>query len=112
MTNQKNPRLQVALAGLLGLVLSLAASAATEFNPVRSHPVQIGPEASRLVVGFRATSGNAVTTAIRSRAKAQVMRITQAQTSRADVAALTSRTGLGMSGSRQFAPSKIGRAHV
>jgi serine protease len=105
MTYQKKPRLKVALAGLLGLLLSLAASAAAEFNPARSHPVQIGPQASRLVVGFRATSGNSVTTAIRSRAKAQVFRITQAQTSRADVAALTSRTGLGMSGSRQFAPS-------
>ena len=37
------------------------AAGAPEWNPVRTHAVQIGPEAGRLVVGFRATAGNAVT---------------------------------------------------
>jgi serine protease len=100
----KKPLIGTAFAAFLALALSSAASAATEFNPIRSHTVEIGPQASRLIVGFRATSGNAVTTTIRSRAKAQVIRVTQARSSPADLAALTARTGVGMRASRQFAP--------
>lgn len=85
--------------------MALAAHAAIEFNPVRSHPVSIGPEASRLVVGFRATSGNAVTTSIRPRAKSQAIQVTQASTGPADIAALTVRAGVPMLRSRQLAPS-------
>lgn len=105
MGYMKKPFLGTALAGLLGLVLSCAASAAAEFNPVRSHPVEIGAQANRLLVGFRATTANSVTRAIHSRAKAQVVKITQAQTSRADVVTLTERAGVAMLGSRQFAPN-------
>ena len=91
------------LAGLLGPAPGCGAAAA-EWNPVRTHPVEIGPQASRLVVGFRATPGNSVTKAIRSRLKAQLIRVTQAQTSQADVASLAQRTGIAMARSRQFAP--------
>jgi len=91
------------LAGLLGPAPGSGAAAA-EWNPVRTHPVEIGPQASRLVVGFRATPGNSVTKAIRSRLKAQLIRVTQAQTSQADVASLAQRTGIAMARSRQFAP--------
>jgi serine protease len=66
--------------------------------------MEIGPQASRLVLGFRATAGNSVIKEIKSR-RPQAIRITQAQTSRADVAALLQRTGIATLGSRQFAPS-------
>ena len=91
-------------AGSLCLA-SASAMAAAEWNPVRSHPVEIGPQASRLVVGFRATPENSATKAIRSRVKAQLVHVTQAQTSQADVASLTQRTGIAMARSRQFAPN-------
>ncbi len=94
-----------ALAGLLGLAQVLSAAAAMEWNPVPAHPVEIGAQASRLIVGFRATPANSTTQLIKSRIKAQVVRVTQAQTSRADVGALIQRTGIGMTASRQFAPS-------
>jgi serine protease len=92
------------LATVFALALCCAASAATEFNPVRSHAVELGPEASRLIIGLRATSANSVTTVIRSRVKSQVIRVTQAQTSRADIVSLTVRTGVAMRTSRQFSP--------
>jgi serine protease len=91
------------LAGLLCLT-SGAAAVAGEWNPVRSHPVEIGPQASRLVVGFRATPGNTIIKEIKSR-RPQAIHVAQAQTSRADVASLLQRTGIAVTGSRQFAPS-------
>ena len=99
------PLLKTAMMGVLSLALGSALAAAPEWNPVRSHPVEIGPQADRLVVGFKATSGNSVTKAIRSRAKAQVMSIIQAQTSEADVSGLSLRTGVAVSRSRQLTPS-------
>src|SRR5258707_10063412 len=95
--------LLTAWAGFLGLAPGFAA-AAVEWNPVRSHPVEIGPQASRLLVGFRATPANSTMKEIRSRAKAQVVRVTQAQTSQADVASLVQRNGMAMAGLRQFLP--------
>jgi serine protease len=92
------------LASSWGLAPGPACAGAPEWNPVRSHPVQIGPQASRLVVGFRATPGNSVIKEMKSR-RTQVIRIAEAQTSRADVAALTQRVGLITKASRQFAPS-------
>jgi serine protease len=94
-----------AIAGVLALALGSAGAATSEWNPVRSHPVDIGPQANRLVVGFRATSGNTVTRAIRSRSKAQIVNVTQAQTSDADVRSLSQRTGIAVSRSRQLTPS-------
>jgi serine protease len=81
------------------------AAAAPEWNPVRTHAVQIGPEARRLVVGFRATAGNAVVKSVRLRSRAQSVKITVAMTSPADVARLVQRTGLAMASSRQVTPS-------
>jgi serine protease len=97
----------VVLGLLLGSVLaaSMVMAAAPEWNPVRSLPVEIGPQAERLVVGFRATSGNSVTRVIRSHAKARSTSITQAQTSQTDVTSLSTRTGLAVSRSRQLTPS-------
>ena len=96
-------RLLAALAGW-GLALGVASAASQEWNPVRSHPVEIGPQASRLVVGFRSTAGNSITKEIKSR-RPQAIQVTQAQTSRADVASLLQRTGIATTGSRQFSPS-------
>lgn len=93
-----------AVAGCLSLTLGAASAASPEWNPVRSHPVSIGPQASRVLVGFRATPGHTIIKEIQSR-RPQAIRIAQAQTSRADVAALLQRTGIAVSGSRQFAPS-------
>src|ERR1700733_8074599 len=87
------PLLLAALAGCLGLALGVASAASREGNPVRSHPVEIGPQASRLVVGFRATAGNSVVKEIKSR-RPQAIYVAQAQTSRADVASLLQRTGI------------------
>jgi serine protease len=76
-----------------------------EFNPVKRSPVSVGPEASRLIVGFRATASNAVTRSVRSRVKAQRFSITQASTSVADVVSLAQRSGLALAKSRQITPS-------
>ncbi|MDP9009186.1 MAG: S8 family serine peptidase [Pseudomonadota bacterium] len=99
------PFLEPAIAGALALCLGSAVAATSEWNPVRSQPVDIGPQASRLVVGFRASTGNAVTKAIRLRSKAQLVNVTQAQTSDADVFSLSQRTGVAVSRSRQLTPS-------
>jgi serine protease len=96
-------RLLATLAGW-GLAVSVASGAPPEWNPVRSHPVEIGPQASRLVVGFRATAGNSIIERIKSR-RPQAIHVVQAQTSRADIASLLQRTGIATTGSRQFSPS-------
>jgi serine protease len=104
-------RLLLVLAAGAGIVLTIGAaataSAATipEWNTVRTHPVAIGPEASRLVVGFRATAGNAVNQTIRVRARSQFIKITQAKTTDADVSGLVQRTSVPMASSRQITPS-------
>jgi serine protease len=83
-----------------------AATAYPEYNPARTHPVSIGPEAGRLIVGFRATAGNrAVVKTVTRRMQTQSYKIVQAQTSAADVAGLAQRAGLAMMKSRQVTPS-------
>jgi serine protease len=100
-------RLLLALAcgGSVWLTPTPARAAAPEWNPVRLHPVQIGPEASRLLVGFRATASNSVVKAVQPRMRAQSIKIVQAMTSDADVAVLAQRTGVGLARSRQMTPS-------
>jgi serine protease len=95
--------LVLTFGGAINLTLGLAQAAAPEWNPVRTHSVQIGPEANRIVVGFRATTGNAVVKSIKLRA--QSVTIVQAETSDADVAGLAQRTGLAMARSRQMTSS-------
>ena len=60
-------RLFATLAACAGLTLSVASAASLEWNPVASHPVEIGPQASRLVVGFKATAGNSIVKELKSR---------------------------------------------
>jgi serine protease len=89
---------------LLGLGVTVGARAA-EYNPVRTYPVSIGPEMSRVIVGFRATPDNSVTQTFKPRDRAQSMLIVQANTSGVDVSSLASRAGLSMRKSRQLTPS-------
>jgi len=90
-----------------GLILTgsapFAQSAASlvEYNPVRRPPVSIGPEAQRLIVGFRASADTGRTVVARRQGRAVV----QAQTNAEDVAALIARVGLPVAKSRQFTPS-------
>jgi serine protease len=90
---------------VLGLGLAGVTAASPELNPVRTHGVQIGPQANRLVVGFRATSDNAVIKMIQRRSRTQPLSFTQAQTSAVDVTNLARRTGIVMAASRQTTPS-------
>jgi serine protease len=99
-------RLLLALVvGCAVLTLAPATAAVPEWNAVRTHVAQLGPEASRLLVGFRATPGNAVVKAVTVRARTQSIKVVQAGTSDADVAGLALRTGLAMAHSRQITPS-------
>jgi serine protease len=77
------------------------AQPAGEYNPVHRPPVSLGPEAHRLIVGFRAFPNAGRTLVIRRQGRAVI----QAQTSAADVAALVARVGVPVAKSRQFTPS-------
>jgi hypothetical protein len=94
---------------ILGLLIVLALGAtvagAAEYNPVRTYPVSIGPEMSRVIVGFRATAGNSVTQTFKPRDHAQSLAIVQAKTDATDASSLAARVGLSMTKSRQLTPS-------
>src|SRR5580658_4876939 len=66
---QRVARLILALgcACCVAAMTGRALAAAPEYNPIRKYPVSIGPEASRVIVGFRATPGNAVTKTVKFR---------------------------------------------
>ncbi|HEX4150711.1 MAG TPA: S8 family serine peptidase [Steroidobacteraceae bacterium] len=76
-----------------------------EYNPVRAEPLSLGPEADRLLMGFRATAGNAVTETVTSRVHAVRRSVTLAGTSAADAATAAGRAGLAIVRSRQITPS-------
>jgi len=97
--------LVLALGGGACLTVSPVPAAVPELNPVRTHTVQIGPQAGRLVVGFRATAGNSVVKAVKLHGRAQSSKIVQAQTSDADAVGLAQRAGLAIATSRQVTPS-------
>src|SRR5882757_7383102 len=82
-----------------------AAAAYPEYNPIRSHPVAIGPEAGRLIVGFRATANNVVVQTIHVQARTKSIKTSQALTGASDVAGLAQRVHLNMAKSRQLTPS-------
>jgi serine protease len=104
MPHRINMQRILGLLLVLGLGATVAARAA-EYNPVRSYPVSIGPEMSRVIVGFRATADNSVTQTFKPHDRAQSMSIVQAKTSGSDVSSLASRLGLSMVKSRQLTPS-------
>ena len=93
---------------LMGLLLTLCIGAvitanAAEYNPVPATPVSIGPEMSRIMVGFRATATNSVVQKIQLRDRS--VQIVRAHTTAADVSRLATRTGVSMARSRQVTPS-------
>ncbi len=100
-------RLFLVLACAWGAAFTAGASLAgpAEYNPVRRLQVSIGPEAHRLIVGFRSTPGNAVTKTVTLRRQQRSVRVTQAQTNAATAASLALRTGLRVSATRQITPS-------
>jgi len=91
--------------GLLMLCLAPLCVGAAEWNPVRHEPLSIGPEAHRLIVGFRATPANQMEHIVRTRRQVQGIRIVQASTSAADVGRLARRAGIALANSRQLTPS-------
>ena len=80
-------------------------AAALEYNPVRKEPMVIGPEANRLIVGFRATPSNTLAKTVRFARRARSVTVIQAQTSAADVQSLVKRVGLTIARSGQITPS-------
>src|SRR5581483_11104124 len=90
----------IGLLLILGLGAAVTANAA-EYNPVRNAPVSIGPQMSRIIVGFRATSANSVVQSVQPRNRSQSVQIVQARTTAADVTGLATRTGLSMARSQQ-----------
>jgi serine protease len=95
-------------AGLACCLASLAGgtpAAPLEYNPVSRHAVSIGPEAGRLIVGFKALPGEAIRQTIIRRARVHVHAVTQAETGAADALALAQRVGLALAHSRQITPS-------
>jgi serine protease len=90
---------------LFVLTISCGSAMAAERNPVRSHPVEIGPEAGRLIVGFRATASNTVVQTVNTRRQGQSVKISQARTTAADATGLASRAGLAVTKTRQIAPN-------
>ena len=100
-------RLLLALGGACcaAVMAGQSPAAAPEYNPVRKEPIAIGPEANRLIVGFRATSSNTVAKTVRFARRARSITVIQAQTSAADVQSLVKRVGLAIARSGQITPS-------
>src|SRR5271165_3357031 len=96
--------LVLSFACCAGLAAGHAPAAAAEYNPVRKTPISIGPEANRLIVGFRATSSGAAQK-VTLRRGARGYSLTQAQTSAADARGLAQRAGLALAATRQVTPS-------
>jgi serine protease len=103
------PTLGVGACAALGacMTFSLASAAASypEYNAVRNRPVSIGPEAGRLIVGFRATPDNVTVQSIHSLARNKNITARQALTSAGDLMELAQRVHLNLSKSRQLTPS-------
>jgi serine protease len=92
-------------AALAALILVSAAAAHSEYNPVPTRPVSLGPAAHRLIVGFRATSNNTVVQSIHSQTRGTTVNLGQARTDAGDLIALTQRAGLNVAKSRQLTSS-------
>lgn len=89
---------------ILACLLGAPTGRAAEWNPVRREPIAIGPQAERIIVGFKASVANAQSVVINARVHAQSVRIVEARTSPADVSALAQRTGIALAHSRQLTP--------
>ncbi len=99
------PLLALGCACCAALMAAQSPAAAPEYNPVRKEPIAIGPEAGRLIVGFRATSSNTLAKTVKFARRARSVAVIQAQTSAADVQSLVKRVGLAIARSGQITPS-------
>ena len=95
------PLILLAVAMLFGN----AVAAPQEWNPLRARPVQLGLQAERLIVGFKATAENSSATSVTVRNHSLAVQVIEAQTSEGDVRSLSLRTGVALSASRQISPS-------
>ena len=95
------------LCGLFPCPAGASAAATSEYNPLRHQqtPIAIGPQAGRLIVGFRATADNAVMRRIDRSVSRRGVESVQARTTVADVVMLAQRAGLDVAKSRQLTPS-------
>jgi serine protease len=64
----------------------------------------LGPQADRLLIGFRATAANAVTESVKSRLRAEPRTVALANTTVADAVGAAGRAGLAIARSRQITP--------
>jgi serine protease len=78
--------------------------AATEYNPIQRSPIAIGPQANRLIVGFKATPDNVIKTVV-FHMQGRIRSVTQAHTTSAEAVALAQRAGVVVAKSRQITPS-------
>ncbi len=92
-------------ASCLIVLLGVSNARAQVWNPVRREPIAIGPEASRIIVGFKVTPSNAMVTSIAAHAHLPARRVVQARTSPRDAIALAQRAGLAIAITRQLTPS-------
>jgi serine protease len=102
------------IAGALACCVATGAPAAPgapapstpfEYNPVHAEPVSLGPQANRLLIGFRITSQNAVTQTLASRLPHVRRSVALANTRAADAVEAAGRAGLALEHSRQITPN-------
>jgi serine protease len=109
MTAKLSPKLRAGACAALFLMSAAAAiraAALPEYNPAVREPVSIGPQADRLIVGFRATPANTVVRHIRtSGGHGRTLAVSQASTTLADAMSLARRAHLDLRRARQLTPS-------
>jgi serine protease len=76
----------------------------SEYNPLPAEPVPLGPQANRLLIGFRATPENALTQTLKATLREPLRSVTRADTSAADAVAAAGRAGIALARSRQITP--------
>jgi serine protease len=79
-------------------------AASAEYNPIHAAPVSLGPQANRLLIGFRATPENALTQTLNARLRPTRRTVTLASTSAENAVAAAGRAGLALARSRQITP--------
>jgi serine protease len=103
MSKIRKPLILLAVATVA--LSALATAAPAEWNAVRGHSVEIGPQADRLVIGFKATAENSSTKTIQLRSRTRSVKVIEAQTTSVEVRNLAQRSGVAVVSSRQLAPS-------
>ena len=103
MSKIRKPLILLAVACVA--LSALATAAPAEWNAVRVHSVELGPQAERLIVGFKASVENSSAKTIRLRSRTRNVKVIEAQTTSAEVRSLAQRSGVAVISSRQLAPS-------